>query len=356
MGWHIGYHPSAFVWHSRRNELKTYWKQQNGYGKAEALLEDKWPDKYNAVGHIPWSGRLYGKGKTLPLFIKSSRIYQGMWGSALFQSIYEPASGLLLSLPLMPEWYLLIALLALLSVMGLFWAPLLYVVPLFVLAVIAPIVQAVVSASKAEFTIKNPTIVQKAVLYTVTAYLHVLQPLARLRGRVLEGLTPFKTGIPERIFIPQETVLSIWQEQWQSSEDILNGVLMALKRQNVRVHLGGAFDNWDMEVRGGLMGAARFLLTIEDHGQGKQMLRFRVTPNYKIRRTCVIGVFVLLSVMAGLDQSWYAAVLLASMAAWLVIRMLKKCSFAKEVILEVLEEVKGHCCPEESKIIKESLQ
>ena len=37
----IGFHPGAFVWHHRRNSLKAYWKQQKGYGKAEALLEAK---------------------------------------------------------------------------------------------------------------------------------------------------------------------------------------------------------------------------------------------------------------------------------------------------------------------------
>ena len=43
------------------------------------------------------------------------RVYQGVWGSAPFQSLYQPAAGTLLSLPLMPEWYLLILLLAFLA-------------------------------------------------------------------------------------------------------------------------------------------------------------------------------------------------------------------------------------------------
>ena len=56
----IGFHPAAFVWHHRRNSLKAYWKQQKGYGKAEALLEAKWPEKYNGFGHLSWAGRIYG--------------------------------------------------------------------------------------------------------------------------------------------------------------------------------------------------------------------------------------------------------------------------------------------------------
>ena len=53
-GWKLGFSPAAMVWHHRRNSLRTYWKQQKGYGKAEALLENKWPEKYNAAGHITW--------------------------------------------------------------------------------------------------------------------------------------------------------------------------------------------------------------------------------------------------------------------------------------------------------------
>lgn len=44
-GYTIGFHPVAFVWHHRRNSIKAYWKQQKGYGKAEALLENKWPER-----------------------------------------------------------------------------------------------------------------------------------------------------------------------------------------------------------------------------------------------------------------------------------------------------------------------
>src|SRR5262249_21365247 len=39
----LGFHPAAVVWHHRRNSIRAYWRQQRGYGKAEALLEQKWP-------------------------------------------------------------------------------------------------------------------------------------------------------------------------------------------------------------------------------------------------------------------------------------------------------------------------
>src|ERR1041384_4255860 len=63
-GWTLGFSPAAVVWHHRRNVISAYWRQQKGYGKAEALLEAKWPEKYNSAGHHTFEGRLYGSGLT----------------------------------------------------------------------------------------------------------------------------------------------------------------------------------------------------------------------------------------------------------------------------------------------------
>src|SRR5262249_39840347 len=82
MGWTIGFNSGAVVWHHRRNTITGYWKQQKGYGKAEAMLEKKWPGKYNAVGHIRWTGRVYGRWRLPRLAFQGGRVYHGMWGSA----------------------------------------------------------------------------------------------------------------------------------------------------------------------------------------------------------------------------------------------------------------------------------
>ncbi|MGH9423992.1 MAG: hypothetical protein ACRD3J_28715 [Thermoanaerobaculia bacterium] len=41
---------------------------------------------------------------------------------------------------------------------------------------------------------------------------------------------------------------------------------------------GGDFDNWDLEVSGGLVGQARTLMAIEEHGGGRQLVRYRIEP------------------------------------------------------------------------------
>ena len=107
-GWTLGFHPAAVVWHHRRNSVRAYWKQQRGYGKAEALLKKKWPEKYNGTGQLTWAGRIYSRGLTRALDFRRGRIYHGMWGAAPFQRLYQPAPRTLYSLSLMPEWYLAI--------------------------------------------------------------------------------------------------------------------------------------------------------------------------------------------------------------------------------------------------------
>ena len=88
--------------------VRGYLKQQFEYGKAEALLERKWPERYNRVGHLAWAGRVYGAP---PAKVLGGRwkIYYGTWGTGPVPVRLPGAPGILGSLPLMPEWYLVIA-------------------------------------------------------------------------------------------------------------------------------------------------------------------------------------------------------------------------------------------------------
>src|SRR2546427_9406651 len=107
----IGYSPAAVVWHHRRKSSRRFWEQQVGYGKAEALLEHKWPARYNSIGQLSWRGRLYGRGVSLDFSAMRGRVYHGVWGTAPFQSLYGSRNSRW-SLALAPEWYLMIGLVA----------------------------------------------------------------------------------------------------------------------------------------------------------------------------------------------------------------------------------------------------
>src|SRR4030095_6293052 len=86
--------------------------------------EAKWPERYNALGHTTWAGSIYGAGLARAWNLRPPRIYQGSWGLAPFQRMYEQPAGVFDSLILMPEWYLGVALLAVFALAGAVWSPL----------------------------------------------------------------------------------------------------------------------------------------------------------------------------------------------------------------------------------------
>ncbi len=211
----LGFSPAAAVWHHRRKTVRAYWKQQCGYGRAEALLEAKWPDKYNAAGHLTWAGRVYSQALR-PILGRVGRIYHGVWGSAPFQSLYQPGADTLGALPLMPEWYLFSAGLALFSLLGVLWAPLFLALPLLILAVGASLAQAsLLGAIRACPVREGRSLAARLKIRAVTAFLYLLQPLARLRGRLQLGLTPWRQYRTPGLALPRTQVCSIWTEHWQ---------------------------------------------------------------------------------------------------------------------------------------------
>src|SRR5262249_32412520 len=189
-GWTLGFAPTAVVWHHRRNSIRTYFKQQRGYAKAEALPADKWPGKYNGAGHLTWPGRLYGRGVVGALF-QRCRIYHGTWGSAPFQSLYEPSPGHWPSLLLMPEWYFVLTFVAFLTALGTFWSPFLGLSPLLLAGTSLTLIQAACGGRRARFHPDPRSKLRRLALQALVAGFHLVQPAARLLGRVQHGLGPW---------------------------------------------------------------------------------------------------------------------------------------------------------------------
>jgi O-antigen biosynthesis protein len=338
-GWTIGFSPAAMVWHHRRNSIKAYWKQQKGYGRAEGLLERKWPEKYNALGHATWAGRLYGKGLLQTLTYPVSRIYYGTWGTAAFQALYEPKSSTLTALPQVPEWYLAVAALALLSAMGALWGPLLWVIPILGVAVAPPLAQVLASAVRASFPVTKAGFFRLLKLYTVTALLYCFQPIARLLGRFNFGLTPWRRRSAPGLTLPRPRSVSIWSESWRAPEEWLSSVELQVRADRMWVLRGGDFDTWDLEIRGGLAGSIRTRLAVEEHGAGKQLLRFRVRPRLSIFATALFLTFATLTVLALRDSSLFVAAALGFIAILLGVRFLQECGAAKNKLLRAIHDL-----------------
>lgn len=315
----IGFSASAVVWHHRRNSVRMYWKQQRGYGKAEALLERKWPQRYNAAGHLAWEGRLYGQGWTRSLATLGGRVYGGIWGSAPFQSLYSRRSNTWLELPLMPEWYIVVGALTILAILGILWPPLRWVTPLLAVAVALPVAQALLSARGAHLTSAPLAPHRRAVLRGVVAFLHLAQPLARLLGRIQHGLTPWRRRGVRGSRWALRITRSTWRESWAAPHQRLTALHEALKRSGAVVWCGGEYDGWDLTVRGGLLGTARLRFVAEEHGAGKQMLRFRLWPQVSKLALVVFAAAAALAAGAFYDGAVFVGGVLASLSSWVLI-------------------------------------
>jgi GT2 family glycosyltransferase len=269
----LGYHPAALVWHRRRATLRRFFRQQRGYGRAEALLERKWPEKYNVRGDLRWAGRLYGAGG-----VRRSRIYHGTWGSGAFQPEVHTPPGRLLELAATPEWYLLLAVLAGGAALAPLWRPLLALLPLLVAASAAALVPALRGARRARLG--------RPELRAVVAALHVIQPVARLSGRLSLGLAPWR--LPRGGFrLPRRVGRALWFERPRAAEDRVRTLEERLRGSGIRVIRGGAFDRWDLEVSGGPLAAVRLQAAVEEHGGGHQLMRVRAWP--RMPRSAVVA-------------------------------------------------------------------
>jgi O-antigen biosynthesis protein len=334
-GWTLGFNPAAMVWHHRRNSLRAYWKQQIGYGRAEAMLERKWPEKYHAPGHVRWTGRVYGLGSPNAWPWRRPRIYHGVWGAAPFQSLYEPEPGMLAKLLQVPEWHLLTGAVAALAGLSLVWRPLWVAVPLLVGAVLPYVAQAGLGALRARFP-RAPSRWTRLRRRLLTAALHFLQPLARLRGRLREGLTLWRGQNPLRPAPLWPVTATLWSERWQPVDQRLATVESALRAGGACVYRGGAHDRWDLVVGSGFFGKARLLLGAEDHPGSRQLLRARWWPSVAWRAPILALGLGGLTVAAVQAHAWAAATVLGLGALLAPLYIVAHCMAAMAAIREVI--------------------
>jgi GT2 family glycosyltransferase len=339
----LGFSPAAVVWHHCRDSVRGYWKQQRQYGRAEALLERKWPQKYTRSGHLMWAGRLYGSGLASTL-VRPARVYHGMWGSAPFQFRSRDEGHPVRMLPAVPEWYLLLAVTLALTALGADWRPLLIAAPILTAGIIVSGVQAFIGSRPAGYAhgpgarVARPG---RAVRRGLTTCLHLMQPLARLVGRLGAGLTPWR-GRPMRgLAVPRRRTMKFWLACRQEPERWLQSLEAALVAQAARVSRGGEYDRWDLEARSGLFGTVRILTAVEDHGAGRQLVRVRLWPRWTRAALMLMALGGLLAFAASVDHAWIAATILGSVAGLLVLRLVYEGAVVTAAVLRAVDASLG---------------
>jgi hypothetical protein len=248
-GWKIGFASAALVWHHHRSSLNAYWKQQVGYGEGETWLMAHHPDKF-LDGRMLWRGRIYSP---LP-FVRSlwgTRINAGVWGTAAFPSVYRTDVHPFAFLPHSMRWQVLSFVLTIFG--GIVtatrahgWAATL-LLGTGLVGIAATISKNIAYALRSEVDSLRGS---KTWYRAIVAYLHFIQPIARVRGRIRGVLSPPQVRLPvnERqtshgprpslseawrallLISGNVTEDRFWSEVWTSSDRVLTQFADWLRR------------------------------------------------------------------------------------------------------------------------------
>jgi hypothetical protein len=160
----------------------------------------------------------------------------------------------------------------------------------------------------------------------------------RLDGRLRHGLTPWRRrGRPGRVARLRRDVAQ-WRDEWRDPFAALDAFQRRLIDLGAIVRHGGDFDAWDIEIRGGTLAGVRITTLVEEHGQGRQLTRWRCRPTWSRPALATAFVLAALGTAAALDGAMLAAVLLGLLALALGLRVVNEAAGALATALEALPD------------------
>ena len=302
-GWDIAFHPAALVWHHRRTGLRPYLKQQVGYGKAEALVEARHPDRFTPTGTARWKGRIYAA--QVPASNRD-RIYRGQFGTAPFQSIYRNGGhgldlahqvGVPVSVALLPT--------AVLGVLN----PLLAAPALLALAVLV-----VLGAIDARRAVPPSRLRRGRLRFRLGVALHHLtQPLARSWGRRRHRTTARRdlevpTTLLAPLTSPARGVLMLPADRPRS--EVVHAVVAALRVRGMTVCTSTGWEDYDARLVGSFTVDGDLMSSSFPEGA----VQLRVDPVVRsVRVVALVAVAAALAVVAPFAGAAVLAALVADL-------------------------------------------
>jgi O-antigen biosynthesis protein len=260
LGYAIGFSPAAQVWHYRRNSVAAYLRQQRGYGEAEALLKYKHPDHFNTLGASHWRGRIYG-GEEIGVRFGGDTIYHGVFGTALFQTLYRKPASMMAAMLMSIEWHLLTGFV---FVLGLAFTPLLWIAALMFLT---PIVLAMVAAIQSPMP-AHPHPLSRPLI----AYLHYRQPITRGWARYTVRLKAKQfseaRGYARTGALPFDPTERRTLQYWSKTHDrlkLLDQIHEEVTAAGWRHRADAGWGDWDLEIYGSRYVKVRLTTATEYH-------------------------------------------------------------------------------------------
>lgn len=268
----ITFSPGAFVWHHRRQSPRAYLRQQAGYGEAEALLRFKHPDRFNDRGDGKWNGVMYG-ASSQGLQLDKSLIYRGMFGTGLFQCIYQPSPAHWAMLPSTLEWHVAIAFCCL--AIPLWPAATAIAAGLWVLSLLVAMLQ----SAQAQLPPQFDSLLSRFVV----ACLCYAQPLVRSWHRQRTRLFSYHRSMassqaqrtPQRRPLFGSRATEFWSEQGIERTHLLGVIIARLHEERWCNSIDTGWENWDLEVLCRPWTIIRITTAQEEHGGNRRLIRIR---------------------------------------------------------------------------------
>src|SRR5438067_13631193 len=116
------------------------------------------------------------------------------------------------------------------------------------------LLQAVSFAEQLNFSHASHSRLARVKLRLLTGCLHLLQPLARLCGRLPHGLTIWRKPTVVGLALPRPWLANIWSTRSLSVDERLQSIETTLRAYGALLLRGGGFDAWDLLVRGWPLG------------------------------------------------------------------------------------------------------
>ena len=286
-GHDIGFHPAALVWHHRRSGVGAYLRQQRGYGRSEALVEARHPNRFTATGAARWRGVIYDSFAAPTV---RQRIYRGAFGTALFQSVYRGGGHIL---DLVHQVGVPLALLLLLTA------------PLGLLEGVLVAPAAAAAAFLAGLLLfdamgapPRPPATTGGVRWRLTiASLHQLQPLARLWGRLSFRSAARREVRPAAALPPLVRTASGGTRllaQDRPREDLVATVLDHLRAAGVRVLTPSGWEAYDARLVGSTFVFGELVTSSAPTG----WVQLRVRPRLRALPLATLAVVVVAALLA----------------------------------------------------------
>ncbi|HEY4927751.1 MAG TPA: glycosyltransferase [Acidimicrobiales bacterium] len=288
----LAFHAGAVVWHHRRSSVRGYLRQQRGYGRSEALVEARHPERFTALGSARWAGSIYG-GPCRRLL--GQRIYRGPLGTAPFQSLHgRPDHAVEIATQVGS-----VAATALVAT-----APVGLVDPILGLpAALGLLTLAFLVILNTPGRHRSTPVRLDRRHRLLVGVLSVLQPLARLRGRLEAGhpTSAVSAGGHEAVVPTDRAGRNVLvYDADRSRPDLVLAVVDRLRGAGCRIRHATDWDDYDVRVLAAPLAVCDIVST--DHPAG--CIQVRLRRRLAVRRLAGAGALV---AIAALMAPWAGA-------------------------------------------------